>query len=57
LEELRKLSLLAPVDVVEKVMSRLAKLSGKFYQLIPMAEDKNSVTKPILHMNFLNELY
>ena len=47
LDELRKLGMRADVDEVEKVMSRLAKLSSSFYELVPINEQKTDVTKPI----------
>jgi len=51
LEELRKLGMRASIEEVNDVMVRLADLSSSYYELVPMAEQKDNITKPIFKMH------
>lgn len=46
-DELRKLGMRADIVEFTRIMEHLAKLSSTYFELVPMAEQKDQVIKPI----------
>ena len=47
----------ANIDEVTQAFEHIAKHSSKFYELVPMGEQKDAVTKPISNAGELQQIY